>query len=568
MTSRQNLSFQRDLAAALAMSQQTNKSWSQLVSSDPILGHEPLTDHVDSPPTVDQVSLDDIMSEQLALEMTFNNVLQRSETSEAQPLSNMSDFLKEAGITESDLKELDQPNQDCSTDNDAALAKLLQHELDLEHDRRLKLEEKQYNANSKVKISFENQRRVKDQDLSYSDLEDEEAYHEYGEDSKHWDFFEKSERNSVKVGRQGFTVSNGQVTTKHDIETNKCRNACKVMEFESDINTGDGGGFAMKINNSVYNALKVHSISEGKRMARLHEKKEKSSAEKAIDEKSRILLFKLIDRGILDSINGIIATGKESVVVHAVGENPEKGITMGEVAIKIFKTTITEFQNRVQYIIGDPVLEQAGKLSRQNPKLTIPLWAEKEMHNLNRMRKNGIACPEVVLLKKHILIMSFIGKDGRAAPTLKNLMFSPELVEKVWNQTVSLMVKLYRECDLIHADLSEYNLMWHENKLWCIDVSQAVRITHPMSFRFLWRDCTNICKFFAKKMPSTLTPKELFTMITGKDISDVEDDDALIELFDKMENYEKNEEKLTYNQSGPDIFDELFEKSLKDKSCS
>jgi len=327
----------------------------------------------------------------------------------------------------------------------------------------------------------------------------------------------------------------------------------------------------MKLNNTVYNALKLHSISEGKRMARLHEKKEKSTAEKAIDEKSRILLFKLLDRGVLDSINGIIATGKESVVVHAKGENPEKGITMGEVAIKIFKTTITEFQNRIQYIVGDPVLEQAGKLSRQNPKLTIPLWAEKEMHNLNRMRKSGIACPEVLLLKKHILVMTFIGKDGRAAPTLKNVQFSPELFDNIWNQTVALMVKLYKECDLIHADLSEYNLMWHENKLWCIDVSQAVRITHPMAYRFLWRDCNNICKFFAKKMPSIQTPQELFTLITGKDFSKVEDDiiiDNTIELFDKMENYERNEEKLTYNQDGPDIFDELFEKSLRDKQSS
>lgn len=117
-------------------------------------------------------------------------------------------------------------------------------------------------------------------------------------------------------------------------------------------------------------------------MARLHEKKEKSSAEKAVDEKSRILLFKLLDRGVLESINGVIATGKESVVIHARGENPEKGIPMCEVAIKVFKTTITEFHSRIQYIVGDPVLGQTSKLSKQNPKFTIPLWAEKEMHNL------------------------------------------------------------------------------------------------------------------------------------------------------------------------------------------
>lgn len=117
-------------------------------------------------------------------------------------------------------------------------------------------------------------------------------------------------------------------------------------------------------------------------MARLHEKKEKSTAEKAVDAKSRILLFKLINRGILDTLNGVIATGKESVVIHGLGQNCEKGIPPCEVAVKVFKTTITEFHNRIQYVVGDPILEQTGKLSKQNPKVTIPLWAEKEMHNL------------------------------------------------------------------------------------------------------------------------------------------------------------------------------------------
>lgn len=137
---------------------------------------------------------------------------------------------------------------------------MLQRELDLEHDRMVKLEEKQYNANSKVKLSFENKRIVKDQDLSYSDLEDEETHHEYGEDSKHWDFFEKCEKKQVKIGRSGFTVNKGEVTTKHDGAINGAKNACKVMELESDIRTGDGGAFEMKLNNNVYNALKVYSI--------------------------------------------------------------------------------------------------------------------------------------------------------------------------------------------------------------------------------------------------------------------------------------------------------------------
>ncbi|KPM04273.1 serine/threonine-protein kinase RIO3-like protein [Sarcoptes scabiei] len=447
---------------------------------------------------------------------------------------------------------------------------MLQHELDLEHDRLLKLEEKQYNANSKVTISFENRRLLKNEDLNDSDFENDLNHHEYGEESKHWDFFEQKEKEAPKIGRQGYVIKkNGEVTTKHDSELNKCKNACKVMEFESDIKTGDGGGFPMKLSNNVYNALKVHSINEGKRMARLHEKKEKSSAEKAVDAKSRILLFKLINRGILETMNGVIATGKESVVIHGIGQNCEKGITSCEVAVKVFKTTITEFQNRIQYVIGDPILEQTGKLSKQNPKLTIPLWAEKEMHNLNRMRNYGILCPEVLFLKKHILIMKFIGKDGRSAPTLKNLIFNEELFENIWDQTVQLMIRLYRDCDLIHADLSEFNLLWHEDKLWCIDVSQAVRTTHLMSHRFLWRDCVNICKFFSKKLCVFKSPCELFEKITGKTITNFDDDQILIEFFDKIEHFEKNRKKYQkcdgsrFGTEEPDIFDELFENALR-----
>ena len=351
------------------------KTWSELVSQNSIEQDQQSSTSIETLPSPHQqqqqqsISFNDIMSEQLALDLSAHQSFSDDESVVNQILS------EDRSPSNKDAKEFD-----CS--NDEMLAKLLQHELDLEHDRMLKLEEKQYNANSKVQLSFEKLRRIRDEDLGDSDLDDE-IHHEYGEESKHWDFFEQKEKQAPKIGKQGYVVAkNGEVTTKHDIELNKCRNACKVMEFESDIRTGDGGGFPMKLSNNVYNALKVHSISEGKRMARLHEKKEKSSAEKAVDAKSRILLFKLINAGTLETMNGIIATGKESVVIHAIGQNIEKGIPLGEVAVKVFKTTITEFRDRIQYIIGDPILEQTGKLSKQNPKLTIPLWAEKEMHNL------------------------------------------------------------------------------------------------------------------------------------------------------------------------------------------
>lgn len=54
------------------------------------------------------------------------------------------------------------------------------------------------------------------------------------------------------------------------------------------------------------------------------------------------------------------------------------------------------------------------------------------------------------------------------------------------------MKLLYSKANLIHADLSEYNILWYKDKCYLIDVSQAVEPEHENAFYFLTRDCANI----------------------------------------------------------------------------
>lgn len=56
------------------------------------------------------------------------------------------------------------------------------------------------------------------------------------------------------------------------------------------------------------------------------------------------------------------------------------------------------------------------------------------------------------------------------------------------------MDTMQNKCALVHGDLSEYNLLWFEDKVWVIDVSQSVELTHPKAMEFLFRDCYNVCK--------------------------------------------------------------------------
>ncbi|XP_055481700.1 serine/threonine-protein kinase RIO3, partial [Psammomys obesus] len=206
-----------------------------------------------------------------------------------------------------------------------------------------------------------------------------------------------------------------------------------------------------------------------------------------------------------------------------------------ECAIKVFKTTLNEFKNRDKYIKDD--FRFKDRFSKLNPRKIIRMWAEKEMHNLTRMQKAGIPCPTVVLLKKHVLVMSFIGHDQVPAPKLKEVKLSGEEMRDAYYQTLHLMQQLYNECTLVHADLSEYNMLWHAGKVWLIDVSQSVEPTHPHGLEFLFRDCRNVSQFFQKGgVKEALNERELFNAVSGLDISADNEADFLaeIEALEKM----------------------------------
>lgn len=46
---------------------------------------------------------------------------------------------------------------------------------------------------------------------------------------------------------------------------------------------------------------------------------ETAPQEQAVDSRTRLLMYKMVNAGVLEKINGCISTGKESVIVHADG---------------------------------------------------------------------------------------------------------------------------------------------------------------------------------------------------------------------------------------------------------
>uniref|UniRef100_A0A1I8FPF4 non-specific serine/threonine protein kinase n=1 Tax=Macrostomum lignano TaxID=282301 RepID=A0A1I8FPF4_9PLAT len=136
-----------------------------------------------------------------------------------------------------------------------------------------------------------------------------------------------------------------------------------------------------------------------------------------------------------------------------------------------------------------------------------------------RLQKLGLPCPKPLLLRGHVLAMSFIGESGCAAPRLKDCRLETiQWRSAPGDQAAGYLHRLYNECRLVHADYSEYNLLWWRNTVWIIDVSQAVDHEHPRALDFLLRDCRTACSFFSRKgVPDVPEPEQLFNSITGLD---------------------------------------------------
>jgi len=114
---------------------------------------------------------------------------------------------------------------------------------------------------------------------------------------------------------------------------------------------------------------------------------------------------------------------------------------------------------------------------------------------LGEFNKAGIRVPLPLAFKENVLVMEFIGKE-KAAPALKD---SPmEDLENLRNTLAHWLALMVEEAKLVHADLSEYNLLNFEGEIVLIDCGQAVLTSHPMAKEFFERDVKNLASYFTK----------------------------------------------------------------------
>ncbi|MGP8011587.1 MAG: serine protein kinase RIO [Halobacteriota archaeon] len=211
--------------------------------------------------------------------------------------------------------------------------------------------------------------------------------------------------------------------------------------------------------------------------------------DEVFDELTLKALYRLASTGLIQALGGPISTGKEANVFHAIGPGGR------ELAIKIYRIRTSDFKAMHDYIQGDYRFANV----RKTKKDVVFAWTKKEFRNLTRARKARVRVPEPLKYRENVLVMQFIGRNGVACPLLKHAVGNLENVKEVYDATIEFMKRLYQDAHLVHADLSEYNILVDDQaEPVFIDMGQSVLVQHPRAQEFLQRDVGNVVKFFSE----------------------------------------------------------------------
>lgn len=234
---------------------------------------------------------------------------------------------------------------------------------------------------------------------------------------------------------------------------------------------------------------------------RIKDEEERKTYDEVFDRRTLFTLQKLISQGTIDTLDYPVATGKEGNVFRASSRR-------GPRAVKIYRTSTATFRTIARYIEGDPRFPRVGG----NRRKLITAWATKEFKNLQRMADHGVRVPRPYRCLENVLVMRYLGSTRGPAPELKRV--AVEDPEALFDLVLQDLRGIQR-AQLVHGDLSEYNILLWQRLPYVIDVGQAVAWEHPRADTWFRRDMENMARYF-RHVGREVEAEALATLVRGE----------------------------------------------------
>jgi RIO kinase 1 len=131
-------------------------------------------------------------------------------------------------------------------------------------------------------------------------------------------------------------------------------------------------------------------------------------------------------------------------------------------------------------------------------ELEMGLWIEHEWATLGWLHRNGVRVPRPIATGGAGILMAWVGDEREPAPQLRELRPEPADAQRIFDELLR-QIRLMLNVNVIHADLSAYNVLVHDGEPWLIDLPQSVDPREHRDARdILARDIQRLSDAFAR----------------------------------------------------------------------
>jgi RIO kinase 1 len=210
----------------------------------------------------------------------------------------------------------------------------------------------------------------------------------------------------------------------------------------------------------------------------------------------------LADAPYEDRDLGVLKAGKESEVYLVSRTGPTRTCLLAE---KRFKPRLQRgFRNDYLYVgvWGEGTRHEdraIKKRTRYGQEHLHARWMEHEWSTLLRMDAAGVTVPPPVERVEGGYRMAFIGDGDQAAPRLSEVDLDLMTARRVWRE-LQREIQRMLDAELVHGDLSAFNVLWWHGRPVIIDFSQTVdAVVHPAARELLRRDVERTAGYFRRQ---------------------------------------------------------------------
>ena len=212
---------------------------------------------------------------------------------------------------------------------------------------------------------------------------------------------------------------------------------------------------------------------------------------------------------VIADVLRVVKAGKEATV-YCCKAHPNADVKL--IAGKIYRPRMfRNLKNDSMYRVGTQMRDTGGaemrkereqravaKRTKVGHQILHSSWLSNEISVMKSLHAAGAIVPKPFANNDNAVLMEYLGDATRAAPPLESVTLETREAHRLFKLMID-NIKLMLAHDVVHGDLSAFNVLYWEGEIRIIDFPQAVNpYKNPYAYKIFSRDVERVCDYFSQ----------------------------------------------------------------------